>query len=110
MLVAGAPDICLSVSEFCLVDADIFAFVGLCALRRGFTTDFAAKQACELTSFHVVCASVEILPPSDRGLCGVHERMLDGPWTPLVSISECLMDASGLCSRYMLVGILFGRR
>ena len=27
----------------------------------------------------------------------------------LVSISECLMDASGLCFRHMLVGILFCR-
>ena len=32
--------------------------------------------------------------------------MLDGP--PLVSISECLMDASGRRSRYMLVWIRFG--
>ena len=84
MLVAGAPDICLSVSEFCLVDADIFAFVGLCALRRGFTTDFAAKQACELTSFHVVCASVEILPPSVGSMREC--LMVRGPpWYPLVN-------------------------
>ena len=33
---AFAPDICLS--EFCLVDADIFAFAFRCALGRGSTT------------------------------------------------------------------------